>query len=160
MTNSEFANTYRDFVLAVELSAGKAGLRRLSEVFDRAYSSVANCANPNLPEKQFSVLQLAHIVASSGSPEIAAALAALTGHVVVPSRLLLQGFAVGNAEQLARQVLLSQMGTAASTSAALVDAYVDLKIEQHEAERIERSIDEQIAALNGIRAVVLAAVVK
>lgn len=160
MTNSELANMYRGFVLAVELSAGKSGLRRLSEVFDRAYSSVANCANPHLPDRQFSALQLAHIVASSGIPDIAAALAALTGHVVVPSRTLLRGFAVGNAEQLARQVLLSQMGTAASTSAALVDAYDDLRIEPHEAERINHSIDEQIAALNGIRAVVLAAVVR
>lgn len=160
MTNAERANTYRDFVLAVERSAGKAGLRRLSESFGRAYSSVANCANPHLPDKQFSVLQLAHIVTDSGMPDVAAALAALTGHVVVPSRMLLHGFVMGNAEQLARQVLLKQMSTAACTSTALADAYEDLDIKKHEAIRIEQSIDEQIAVLNGIRAVVRAAVVK
>ncbi|MCX7206520.1 MAG: hypothetical protein NT086_11150 [Proteobacteria bacterium] len=154
------AVNYRPQVLAVQSLASHFGIRRASETFDRSLSMMHNAANPNLPRYQFTALQLFHMLAETKTPQLLQSLADLTGHVVVPAQQLVQGFVPGTPEQMARQVLRRYMGVSAATSGVLADAYEDLQINSVEADAIERCIDDEIAALNTIRAAVRAAVVK
>jgi hypothetical protein len=152
MNNAETADIYRNFVEAVHQSAQAAGYQRLSCSFDRSYQTVANMANPNLPDKQFNVLQLAEVVKMSKSPAIAQALAAMTGHVVVESRLLAADLEAPTASEVRLNVLTRQLSDASAVGGALVEALADLKITRDEFDSIESAISAAIQGLNGIRA--------
>ncbi|QKJ67468.1 hypothetical protein HQN60_12550 [Deefgea piscis] len=152
MNNAEAANHYRRFVEAIQECVQAAGVRRLSVALDRAEPSIYGMANPNLPEKQLNALQLAEVVSLSQSPAIASALAALTGHVVIESRLLASDLIFNSPADLAVQVMRRQLGDSSVVAGQLAAAFNDLVITRSEADDLEASIADAIKGLNAIRA--------
>ncbi|STQ91749.1 hypothetical protein [Iodobacter fluviatilis] len=150
MTPELLNDRYRALNEAVQLATTRVGVRRFSEIIDRATSSVANCANPNLHSQQYLANHLFSLVEESKCGALVQQIAALAGYVAVPVSVggLLHA---DGPQQLANKVLAQFMTETSRAGMTLAGVFEDWKVEHRELLELDAALDQLQTMINVIR---------